>query len=56
MTDFYLRSGVTGLTNLGNMGEAAKLDPAEALAVSNQVFRWSKISIIVRVSASGSAG
>ena len=55
MTDFYLRSGVTGLTILGIMGEAPKLDPAEALAISNQVISRSKIPVIVGVSASGFA-
>jgi 4-hydroxy-tetrahydrodipicolinate synthase len=55
MTDFYLRSGVTGLTILGIMGEAHKLDPAEALAISNQVVRRSRIPIIVGVSAPGFA-
>ena len=55
MTDFYIRSGVTGLTILGIMGEAHKLDPAEALAISNQVVRRSKIPIIVGVSAPGFA-
>jgi 4-hydroxy-tetrahydrodipicolinate synthase len=55
MTDFYLRCGVTGLTILGIMGEAPKLDPAEALAISNQVVRRSGIPIIVGVSAPGFA-
>jgi hypothetical protein len=55
MTDFYLSSGVTGLTILGIMGEAPKLDPAEALAISNQVVRRSKVPIIVGVSAPGFA-
>jgi 4-hydroxy-tetrahydrodipicolinate synthase len=55
MTDFYLGCGVTGLTILGIMGEAPKLDPAEALAISNQVVRRSKIPIIVGVSAPGFA-
>jgi 4-hydroxy-tetrahydrodipicolinate synthase len=55
MTDFYLGSGVTGLTILGIMGEAHKLDPAEALAISNQVVRRSQIPIIVGVSAPGFA-
>ena len=55
MTDFYLRCGVTGLTILGIMGEAHKLDPAEALAISNQVVRRSLIPIIVGVSAPGFA-
>jgi 4-hydroxy-tetrahydrodipicolinate synthase len=55
MTDFYLSCGVTGLTILGIMGEAPKLDPAEALAISNQVVRRSKIPVIVGVSAPGFA-
>ena len=55
MTDFYLRAGVSGLTILGIMGEASKLDPAEALAISNQVVRRSKLPIIVGVSAPGFA-
>ncbi len=49
MTDFYLSCGVTGLTILGIMGEAPKLDPAEALAVSNQVVRRAGVPIIVGV-------
>src|ERR1035438_837102 len=55
MTDFYLRCGVTGLTILGIMGEAPKLDAAEALDLSNQVVRRSGIPIIVGVSAPGFA-
>jgi len=55
MTDFYLSCGVTGLTILGIMGEAPKLDPAEAIAISNQVVRRSGIPIIVGVSAPGFA-
>jgi 4-hydroxy-tetrahydrodipicolinate synthase len=55
MTDFYLGCGVTGLTILGIMGEAPKLDPAEALAISNQVVSRAKIPIIVGVSAPGFA-
>jgi len=55
MTDFYLRCGVTGLTILGIMGEAPKLDPAEALEISNRVVRRSGIPIIVGVSAPGFA-
>jgi 4-hydroxy-tetrahydrodipicolinate synthase len=55
MVDFYVRCGVDGLTILGIMGEAPKLDPAEALAISNQVVRRSGIPIIVGVSAPGFA-
>jgi 4-hydroxy-tetrahydrodipicolinate synthase len=55
MTDFYLSCGVQGLTILGIMGEAPKLDPAEALATSNQVVRRAKVPVIVGVSAPGFA-
>src|ERR1700743_2087050 len=55
MTDFYLSCGVTGLTILGIMGEAPKLDPAEALAISHQVVRRAKVPGIVGVSAPGFA-
>jgi 4-hydroxy-tetrahydrodipicolinate synthase len=55
MTDFYLGCGVTGLTILGIMGEAPKLDPAEALEISNRVVRRSGVPIIVGVSAPGFA-
>src|ERR1700733_5418030 len=55
MTDFYLGCGVTGLTILGIMGEAPKLDPAEALAISNQVVRRAGVPTVVGVSAPGFA-
>ena len=57
MTDFYLACGVSGLTILGIMGEAPKLDPAEALAISSkQVVRRAIVPVIVGVSAPGFAG
>ena len=55
MTDFYLSCGVTGLTILGIMGEAPKLDPTEALEISNQVVRRANVPVIVGVSAPGFA-
>src|ERR1700735_4272179 len=55
MTDFYLSCGVTGLTILGIMGEAPKLDPAEALSISHQVVRRAKVPVVVGVSAPGFA-
>jgi len=55
MTDFYLSCGVTGLTILSIMGEAPKLDPAEALAISNQVVRRAEVPMIVGVSTRGFA-
>src|SRR5271168_3825305 len=55
LTDFYLGCGVTGLTILGIMGEAPKLEPAEALAISNQVVRRANVPVVVGVSAPGFA-
>jgi 4-hydroxy-tetrahydrodipicolinate synthase len=55
VTDFYLSCGVSGLTILGIMGEAPKLDPAEALTISNQVVRRANVPVIVGVSAPGFA-
>jgi 4-hydroxy-tetrahydrodipicolinate synthase len=55
MTDFYLSCGVTGLTILGIMGEAPKLDPAEALAIARQVVTRAHVPVVVGVSAPGFA-
>lgn len=56
MTDFYLEAGCTGITVLGIMGEAPKLEPQEALDVASQVVRRAgKAKIIVGVSAPGFA-
>jgi 4-hydroxy-tetrahydrodipicolinate synthase len=55
MTDFYLSCGVNGLTILGIMGEAPKLDPAEALAIARQVVSRAGVPVVVGVSAPGFA-
>ncbi|MBK9081375.1 MAG: dihydrodipicolinate synthase family protein [Rhizobiales bacterium] len=56
MTDFYLASGATGLTILGIMGEAPKLDLEESLAITKQVCaRAARIPVVVGVSAPGFA-
>ncbi|MBN9084290.1 MAG: dihydrodipicolinate synthase family protein [Rhizobiales bacterium 62-17] len=56
MTDFYLRCGVSGLTILGIMGEAPKLDPDESMAVVKGVIgRAGAVPVIVGVSAPGFA-
>jgi 4-hydroxy-tetrahydrodipicolinate synthase len=56
MTDFYLEAGCTGITVLGIMGEAPKLEPQEALDVASQVIRRAgKANVIVGVSAPGFA-
>ncbi|TXN08127.1 dihydrodipicolinate synthase family protein, partial [Methylobacterium sp. WL122] len=36
LTDFYAENGATGLTVLGVMGEAGKLDQGEALDVARR--------------------
>ncbi len=39
MVDAFAAAGATGITVLGMMGEAPKLDAAEALAVAGRVVR-----------------
>lgn len=55
MCDFYAAAGATGITILGIMGEAPKLDADEALALSRQVISRCKFPVIVGVSAPGFA-
>ena len=55
MTDFYLGCGVDGLTILGIMGEAPKLDAEEAVSVAAQIIRRAGVPVIVGVSAPGFA-
>ena len=55
MTDFFLAAGVTGITVLGQMGEAPKLDQAEALDVAERVIRRATVPVVVGVSAPGFA-
>jgi 4-hydroxy-tetrahydrodipicolinate synthase len=56
MTDFFVASGMTGITVLGQLGEAPKLEHAEAVAVASRVIkRASGLPIIVGVSAPGFA-
>ena len=56
MTDFYLASGATGLTILGIMGEAPKLELDESLAITKQVCaRAARIPVVVGVSSPGFA-
>ena len=55
MVDFYREVGCTGITVLGIMGEAPKLDHAEALAVASRVIRRAGIPVVVGVSAPGFA-
>ncbi|HQT59933.1 MULTISPECIES: dihydrodipicolinate synthase family protein [unclassified Acidiphilium] len=55
MCDFYSSAGATGITILGIMGEAPKLDADEALAISRQVIGRMRVPVIVGVSAPGFA-
>ena len=57
MTDFFLQeAGADGMTILGVMGEAPKLDGAESLDISRRIIRRAgKAGIIVGVTAPGFA-
>ncbi|MEY4965490.1 MAG: hypothetical protein RL274_1073 [Pseudomonadota bacterium] len=56
MVDFYFEVGCDGLTVLGVLGEAGKLDPSEALAVAQRVIkRAGDKPVIVGVSSPGFA-
>lgn len=55
MTDFFMEAGATGITVLGVMGEAPKLDQAEALAIATRMIKRASIPIVVGVSAPGFA-
>src|ERR1700724_2269696 len=55
MTDFFVQCGVTGITVLGQMGEAPKLEHQEALAFASRVIRRASVPVIVGVSSAGFA-
>ena len=56
LTDFYRSAGCNGITVLGIMGEAPKLEGQEAVGVATRFIRRAKdMSIIVGVSAPGFA-
>jgi 4-hydroxy-tetrahydrodipicolinate synthase len=55
LTDFYEESGCTGITILGIMGEAPKLEPEESRAIVKRVVSRAKVPVIVGVSAPGFA-
>ncbi|OYW33423.1 MAG: dihydrodipicolinate synthase family protein, partial [Rhizobiales bacterium 12-66-7] len=52
----YLAAGATGVTVLGIMGEAPKLEPEESLAITSRfIDGFGKLPVIVGVSAPGFA-
>jgi 4-hydroxy-tetrahydrodipicolinate synthase len=55
MIDFFLRCGVTGMTVLGQMGEAPKLDHEEAVGLATRFIRRADVPIVIGVSAPGFA-
>ncbi|MBB5693657.1 dihydrodipicolinate synthase family protein [Muricoccus pecuniae] len=55
LTDFFVESGATGITVLGQMGEAPKLDQEEGIAIASRMIKRAGIPIIVGVSAPGFA-
>ena len=56
MTDWYAASGCNGITVLGVMGEAPKLDQREAVEIASRVIRRAgDMAIVVGVSAPGFA-
>ncbi|NYZ12590.1 dihydrodipicolinate synthase family protein [Azospirillum sp. RWY-5-1] len=55
MTDAYVAAGCTGITVLGIMGEAPKLEPAESLEIAGRIIRRAGLPIVVGVSSPGFA-
>lgn len=55
LTDFYQEAGASGMTILGIMGEAQKLEPEEARTIARRVVGRSRVPVIVGVSAPGFA-
>ena len=56
MVDWYREIGATGMTILGIMGEAPKLDQSEAIAFARQCIARAKgLPVLVGVSAPGFA-
>jgi 4-hydroxy-tetrahydrodipicolinate synthase len=55
LVDFYVESGMTGMTVLGQLGEAPKLAADEAIAVATRFIRRTRLPVIVGVSAPGFA-
>jgi 4-hydroxy-tetrahydrodipicolinate synthase len=56
LCEFYLQAGSTGVTVLGQLGEAPKLDATESVAVAARfIQRFGGLPVIVGVSAPGFA-
>lgn len=55
MADFYMACGATGITVLGQMGEAPKLDAGESLDIARRIIRRMPVPVVVGVTAPGFA-
>jgi 4-hydroxy-tetrahydrodipicolinate synthase len=55
MTDFFLEAGVTGMTVLGQLGEAPKMAHDESVGIVKRVLQRANVPVIVGVSAPGFA-
>jgi 4-hydroxy-tetrahydrodipicolinate synthase len=55
MVDFYVQAGVDGLTILGQLGEAQKLDAAESIEIARRIIARAPFPVVVGVSAPGFA-
>src|SRR5437764_1036402 len=55
MTDFFLNAGVDGMTVLGQLGEAPKMEHAESVGIVKRVLQRANVPVIVGVSAPGFA-
>jgi 4-hydroxy-tetrahydrodipicolinate synthase len=56
MIDFFKGCGVNGMTVLGQLGEAPKLEAAEAVGIATRFIRRAGLPVVVGVSAPGFAG
>ena len=55
MTDFFVQAGVTGITVLGQLGEAPKMTHDESVAIVRRVTARVRVPVVVGVSAPGFA-
>ena len=56
LTDFYLSAGASGITALGVMGEAPKLDAQESIGLVRRIVRRAaKVPVVVGVTSPGFA-
>jgi len=55
LADFYMECGATGVTVLGQLGEAPKLDHRESVSIAARMVKRMQVPVVVGVSAPGFA-